>query len=230
MESFLGFANYHRDHIPQFAHFSEPLYRFVTKSKSGKITLSDELLELVESIKTLIVNAPVLTYPSEDHTFILDTDASDTAIGGELLQLIDGVEHVISYGSYILTSEQRKYCTTRKELLAVLRFCRQFRYYLLGRKFVVRTDHNSLVWLLGFKNIESQLSRWIQELSQYDMIVVHRPGKDHVNADALSRIPDSVDYCVNYTNNIDINQLPCFPCKFCARAHEQWSRFFDDVD
>ena len=230
LESFLGFANYHRDHIPQFAHFSEPLYRFITKSKSGKITLSDELLELVESIKTLIVNAPVLTYPSEDHTFILDTDASDTAIGGELLQLIDGVEHVISYGSYILTSEQRKYCTTRKELLAVLRFCRQFRYYLLGRKFVVRTDHNSLVWLLGFKNIEGQLSRWIQELSQYDMIVVHRPGKDHVNADALSRIPDSVDYCVNYTNNIDINQLPCFPCKFCARAHEQWSRFFDDVD
>ena len=116
MDSFFSFANYHRDHIPQFAHFSEPLYKFVTKSKSGEIALYDELLELVESIKTLIVNAPVLTYPSEDHTFILDTDASDTSIGGELLQLIDGVEHVISYGSYILTSEHRKYCTTRKEL------------------------------------------------------------------------------------------------------------------
>ena len=62
------------------------------------------------------------------------------------------------------------------------------------------------------------------------MIVIHRPGKDHVNADALSRIPDLVDYCANYTNNIDVNQLPCFPCKFCARAHEQWSWFFDDVD
>ena len=80
LESFLGFANYHCDHLPQFAHLSEPLHKFVTKSKSGKITLPHELLELVESIKTLIVNAPVLTYLSEDHTFILDTDASDTAI------------------------------------------------------------------------------------------------------------------------------------------------------
>ena len=112
----------------------------------------------------------------------------------------------------------------------MLRFCRQFRYYSLGRKFVVRTDHNSFVWLLGFKNIEGQLSRWIQELPQYDMIVIQRPGKDHVNADALSRIPDSVDYCANYTNNIDVTQLPCFPGTFCARAHEQWSWFFDDVD
>ena len=119
---------------------------------------------------------------------------------------------------------------TRKELLVGLRFCRQFRYYLFRRKFVVRTNHNSLVWLLGFKNIEGQLSRWIQELSQYNIIVIHRPGKEQVHADALSRIPDSVDYCANYTNNIDVNQLPCFPCKFCARAHEQWSRFFDDVD
>ena len=120
LESFLGFANYHCDHIPQFAHLCEPLYKFITKSKSGKITLSNELLELVESIKTLIVNVPVLAYPSKDHTFILDTDASDTAIGGELLQLIDGIEHVISYGSYISTSEQRKYCTTRPELCSDL--------------------------------------------------------------------------------------------------------------
>ena len=98
-----------------------------------------------------------------------------------------------------LTAEQRKYCTTRKELLAVLRFCRQFRYYLLGRKFLVRTDHYSLVRLLGFKNIEGQLSHWIQELSQFDMTVIHRPRKLHTNADALSRIPDSVEYCGNYT-------------------------------
>ena len=230
LESFLGFVNYHREHIPQFAHLSEPLYKFASKAKSGKITLPAELLDLFETIKNLIIEAPILNYPSEDHTFILDTDASDSAIGGELLQLIDGKEHVISYGSYVLTAEQRKYCTTRKELLAVLRFCRQFRYYLLGRKFVVRTDHNSLVWLLGFKNIEGQLSRWIQELSQFDMTVIHRPGKLHTNADALSRIPDSVEYCGNYTNNVDVSNLPCHPCTFCSRAHNQWSRFFDDVD
>ena len=127
LESFLGFVNFHHEHIPQFAHLSEPLYKFASKSKSGKITLPVELLELFDAIKKLIVEAPIFNYPSEDHTFDLDTDASDSPIGGELLQVIDGKEHVISYGSYVLTAEQRTYCTTRKELLAVLR---QFRYYL----------------------------------------------------------------------------------------------------
>ena len=42
---------------------------------------------------------------------------------------------------------------------------------------------------MGFKNIEEQLSRWIEELTVYNMKIGHRPGKDHVNADDLSRIP-----------------------------------------
>ena len=78
----MGFVNYHREHIPQFAHLSEPLYKFASKAKSGKITLPAELLDLFETINNLIIEAPILNYPSEDHTFILDTDASDSAIGG----------------------------------------------------------------------------------------------------------------------------------------------------
>ena len=91
-------------------------------------------------------------------------------------------------------------------------------------------NHNSLVWLLGFKNIEGQLSRWIQELSQFDMIATHKPGKLHINADTLSGIPDSVEYCENHTNDIDGFQLPCHPCNFCTRSHNQWSRFFYKFD
>ena len=87
-----------------------------------------------------------------------------------------------------------------------------------------------LVWLLDFKNIEGQLSRWIQELSQFDMTVIHRPRKLHTNADALSRIPDSIKYCGNYINNVDVSNFPCYPCTLCSRAHNQWLRFFDDVD
>ena len=230
LESFLGFVNYHRDHVPKFAHLSEPLYKFVSRSPGGKIELPPELIEAVFAIKKLLMDAPVLKYPSPDHVFILNTDASDTAIGGELLQMVNDREHIVCFGSYILTPEQRKYCTTRKELLAVVRFTRQFRHYLLGRQFIVRTDHSSLVWLLSFKNIEGQLSRWIEELSQYDMVVVHRPGKFHVNADALSRIPDTLKYCENYNNNMKITELPCYPCRYCERAQQQWAKFTEEVD
>ena len=88
------------------------------------------------------------------------------------------------------SSTLRNYYNTRKELLAVVRFTRHFKHYPLGQRFTLRTDHNSLLWLMGFKNIEGQLARWIEELAVYNMGIVHRPGKDHVNADGLSRIPD----------------------------------------
>ena len=87
------------------------------------------------------------------------------AIGAVLSQIQNDCEKVICYGSYVLTPEQRKYCVTRRELLSVVHFTRQFRHYLLGRKFLLRTDHNSLTWLLRFKHIEGQLARWLEELS-----------------------------------------------------------------
>ena len=135
-----------------------------------------------------------------------------------------------SFASKVLTAEQRKYCTTRKELLAIITFTRQFRHFLFGRSFIIRTDHNSLVWLLNFKNIEGQLARWIEELSQYRVILQHRAGKDHSNADSLSRIPDNVDPCLEYKTGIPLHKLPCGGCHFCTRAKQQWSTFENDID
>jgi hypothetical protein len=59
---------------------------------------------------------------------------------------------------------------------------------MFGKQFIVRTDHGSLRWLLHFKNPEGQMARWLQVLSSYDMTIVHRPGRQHRNANALSRI------------------------------------------
>ena len=82
-----------------------------------------------------LTSAPVLGLPNNTESFILDTDSSNYAIGAELIQVQGGEERVVAYGSYALTPEQINYCTTRKELLAVVRFTRQFRHYLLGRQF-----------------------------------------------------------------------------------------------
>ena len=190
----------------------------------------DSQQQAFDHVKQQLISAPLLAYPNAKYTFVLDTDASNIAIGGVLSQIQNEVERVVCYGSYILTPAQRKYCTTRKELLAIVRFTRQYRHYLLGKQFVVRTDHNSLTWLLRFKYIEGQLARWIEELSQYDMILQHRPGNKHGNADGLSCIPDRTEFCDCYQAGVDVESLPCHPCSFCSRAHEQWSRFEIDVD
>ena len=98
--------------------------------------------------------------------FILDCDASRVAIGCALSQVRDGKEVPIAFASYSLIPAQRKYCTSRKELLVVVRFTGLFRQYLLGRRFMVRTDHNSLSWLFSFSYVKGQLARWQEELER----------------------------------------------------------------
>ena len=107
-------------------------------------------------------------------TFYLDTDASKNGIGAVLSQKQGGIERVIAYGSRSLTKAETNYCATRRELLALVYFMRHFRAYLIGRPFVVCTDHAAVQWLQGFKEPEGQVARWLQE---FDFSLEHRPGK-----------------------------------------------------
>ena len=68
-------------------------------------------------------------------------------------------------------------------------FIRHFRPYLLGRRFTLRTDHSGLKWLQTLKDPEGQLARWLEQLQEYEFEIIHRAGKRHSNADAMSRRP-----------------------------------------
>ena len=136
------------------------------------------------------MSSPVLAYPDYSKQFVLDTDASDCGIGAVLSQVNDDQsECVIAYASRSLSRQERRYCVTRRELLAIVEFVQHFRQYLLGRQFTLRTDHGSLVWIRNFKEPEGQVARWLERLAEYDFAVVHRRGSQHSNADALSRLP-----------------------------------------
>jgi len=227
LEGYLGFMNYHREFIPNFAGVSACLYEKTGKAEFG---WGPEQQLAFEELKRGAMHSTTLIYPNSEEMFILDTDASDVAVGAVLLQERLGVEYPVYFASKVLTPVQRRYCTTRRELLAVITFARQFRHYLLGRRFIIRTDHHSLIWLMQFRNPEGQIARWLEELSQYDFNIQHRPGKDHANADGLSRVPDRLEGCLNYRAGIDVVMLPCAGCAYCRRAHSQWSRFESDVD
>ena len=181
-------------------------------------------------LKNVAIENIVLAYPNALDPFILDTDASDFAVGSALIQVQNGQETPMAFASKTLIPTQHNYCTTRRELLAVVVFTRQFRHYLLGRHFVVRTDHHSLIWSIRFKNPEGQLIRWLEELSQYDLSVVHRAGKHHCNVDGLSRIGDALVPCTFYQTCIDLADLPCGGCPYCRRAHSQWQQFEVEID
>ena len=231
LQSFLGFVNYHQDHIKDFLVVTESLYALTRKKKDKSPTeWTSEHDKAFENVKDILVNAPVLAFPHPDDTFILDTDASNSAIGAVLSQIQSGEEKVICYGSFSLTPAQRKYCTTRKELLAVVRFAEQYKHYLLGGHFYVQTDHSSLAWFIRFKNVEGQLVCWLEVLSQFNMTILHCAGSKHCNTDPLSRIPDDTNYCNCYQAGVNPEDLPCQGCKYCTRAQQQWSRFEEEVD
>ena len=96
------------------------------------------------------MSAPILSFPDPNEgMFCLDTDASGYGMGTIVSQHQKGHE-VRSYSlcKQTVKKAERNYCVTRLELVAVITFVMHFRPYLYGKKFIVRTDHGSLRWLI----------------------------------------------------------------------------------
>ena len=194
VNSFLGFCAYYRRYVEGFAEIAAPLYRLKEKKRSFVWTTDCE--EAFQKLKEHLTTAPILAYPDVDLPFVLDTDASNEGIGAVLSQVCNGQERVIGYYSKRLDKCQRRYCTTRRELLAMVKSIAHFRPYLYGRHFTLRADHSSLQWLINFRDPEGQWARWLQQLQQYDFVILHRPGRSHGNADGLSRRPCDCKACL----------------------------------
>ena len=134
-------------------------------------------------------------------------------------------EKVIAYFSRVLSKSERNYCVTRRELLAVIDSVKSFHHYLYGRKFLVRTYHVSLRWLMSFRNLERQLARWLERLQQYDFDVCYRSGKAHGNADGLSRRPcleTSCRYCAKVELNEGSKEETCGRIVFTRENLQDW--------
>lgn len=186
VRSFLGFVGYYRRFVPDF---SEKAHALVNLTRKKVPFVWDESCQKsFETLKNALLTTPILCYPNQTGKFILDTDASGFGMGAVLSQIQEGEEKVIAYASRTFNKAQRQYCTTKRELLAVVTFLRHFRHYLLGRKFLLRSDHAPLLWLKRFKEPEGMMARWLSIIDSYDFEMQYRPGNKHLNADGLSRI------------------------------------------
>lgn len=198
VRSFLGLCSYYRRFVPSFASIAKPLHVLTEERSPFVWTFSCQ--EAFDALKSALTKAPILVLPTAGDEFVLDTDASNFGIGAVLSRVKNGSEQVIAYFSQTLSKPEKNYCVTRKELLALVKSIGHFHHYLYGRSFTVRTDHSALQWLMAFKTPEGQLARWLQKLQDYSFKILHRPGRKHGNADALSRRPCPED------------------CKHCTRA------------
>lgn len=190
-QSFIGLATYYRRFIPQFARIATPIHNYIShKSKWNK-----EQNESLQHLKYKLTHTPVLVHPIWDphYCFLVHTDACGTALGYTLEQLspLGKSRGVIAYGSKKLVGSQLNYGIYDREFMAVIEALKVWRYYLMGRHFIIRTDHKSLIYLKNQNIIDStRVARWLDYLSQYDFEIQYIKGKDNSAADALSRYPE----------------------------------------
>ena len=185
LRSFLGLSNYYRRFVEGFSKIASPLNRLTRKDVV--FSWSPECQSAFQTLKDRLCSPPILSYPNFAQPFHLFTDASQTAVGYILGQILDGKEHVIAYGGRELSHAETRYSTTEREALAVVDGIKRYQPYLSGKKFYVHTDHGSLSWLMSVKDPTGRLARWALRLQQYDFEIIHRPGPTNGNADALSR-------------------------------------------
>jgi len=101
----------------------------------------------------------------------------------------EGWDHPVAFFSRQLLPREQRFSTVEKECLAIKLDIEAFHVYLLGREFMVQTDHWALQWLTNFRNDNHRLIRWSMALQPYTFKVQHRKGTNNANTDALSRIP-----------------------------------------
>jgi RNase H-like domain found in reverse transcriptase/Reverse transcriptase (RNA-dependent DNA polymerase)/Integrase zinc binding domain/Chromo (CHRromatin Organisation MOdifier) domain/gag-polyprotein putative aspartyl protease len=191
IQSFLGFANFYRRFIAGYSKVASPMSDLTKKDTPFEWGNKQE--EAFQELKSRFTTEPILDTADPSRPKVVETDASDRAIGACLNQLgDDGKLHPIAYHSRTMTPAELNYDVHDKELLAIVEAFKQWRVYLQGTKQVVQviTDHKNLTSFTTTKILNRRQVRWSEELSTYNFTISYRKGSENARADALSRRGD----------------------------------------
>ena len=134
------------------------------------MSLSKEALKLFEALKQACMSSPVLAFADYTQEFLLETDALKEGLGAVLSQKQeDGWFHLIAYGSWALTKNEKNYHSMKLEFLALKwAIMEHFKEYLLYQPFLVKTDNNSLTYIMTTPNLDTTGHQWVSALAKYD--------------------------------------------------------------
>ena len=186
LRGLIGLVNFYGKFIPRRAEILEPLTRLTGKKFQVQQDWGPEQDKSLEDIKKIMSSEPVLKLADLDEQFVIQCDASNTGIGGVLMQQEDGKNHPVQYASRKLLPREQKYTTGEKECLAVIFTVDKFQRYLKGKEFVIESDHRPLQVLNEVNTTNPRIMRWGLMLQGYKYRLHYIPGKDNVVADFLS--------------------------------------------
>ena len=188
LKSFLGFANYFRDHIDNYAKLATPLNRCLTNYNRGnKLDWKEAEEEAYALLKAKINDLEMLFYYDEKLPVYLATDACDYGIGAHCYQIDrDGKIRHIRFISKQLDAIQLGWSTIQKECYAIVYALEKLHYLLSDVKFTLKTDHRNLIFMN--KDKDEKVKRWKLKIQEYDFDIEHLPGVENVVADGFSRL------------------------------------------
>jgi hypothetical protein len=180
LRGFLGLTGYYRKFIQNYGTIARPLTQLLKKDAFG---WNEEAEESFSRLKEAMIKAPVLALPDFSQQFIIECDASGLGIGAVLIQ----GRRPIAYFSQAHHGRNLTLSAYEKEMLALVTSVKKWRPYLLGHRFVIRTDHRSLKFLWDQAIATEAQQKWLLKLMGYDFLIEYKKGHDNRAADALSR-------------------------------------------
>jgi hypothetical protein len=180
--SFLGLCSYYRRFMRGFSQLGAPL---TDLTKKGAFKWTEEAQKAFGWMKEVMSTCPVLALPDFSQPFVLECDAFREGIGAVLMQN----RHPIAFESHDLGETERLLSIYDKEMLAKMHALAKFKQYLVGGRFVVKTNHDSLKHFLEQKDLSERQQKWVSKIQGYDFDIEYVKGKNNVVADALSRRP-----------------------------------------
>lgn len=187
VRQFMGLANYFRKFIPEMASRTACITKL---TKNNEVfNWGDDQVEAKAYVCAFLSKRPLLAVFDPELETELHTDASSIGYGGILFQKHNNQLRVIAYFSKRTSNEESKYHSYELETLAVFYAIKHFRVYLLGIKFKIITDCNSLKLSQNKKELIPRVARWWLFLQSFDFEIEYRKGKYIQHVDYFSRNP-----------------------------------------
>jgi hypothetical protein len=179
----LGLAGYYRKFIRNFGAIAASLNQLLSKDGFKWNEMAEKSFN---ELKQALTSPPVLALPDFTQPFVIECDACGVGIGAVLSQN----NRPIAYFSEALKGSTLTLSTYEKEMLAIVKSIKKWRPYLLGKPFIVRTDQQSLKYLLEQRIITPAQTRWLPKIMGYEYIIEYKKGVDNQVADSLSRVTE----------------------------------------